>query len=50
LTIHDNGIVTGFSFPRTDGMGVAGLKIVLIDGICWKIVVSFYDFTAIAFG
>ena len=50
LAIHYNVVVASNTFPGTGGVGVAGLKIVLVEGIRGKVLVPFDDFTPIALG
>lgn len=50
FAIYLDRVVAGGAFPGAVGMSVAGLKILLVDRVWWKILVAFHDFTAVTFG
>ncbi len=50
LPIDLNSVIAGYALPGAGCVGVAFLKILLIDGVRGEVMVIFHDFSAIALG
>ena len=50
LSIHFNAVVASNALPRAGGMGIAVLKVLLVDGVWGEVLVVFHHYALVALG